>query len=122
MRYSNSETAMPRPADVPPEIDSRPSLRNVARLAGVSAMTASRALRNRPRVSADTRAAVLKIAAQIGYRPDPNVAKLMHHLRTRRKLVFQGSICALTNRPPDMERDYVDAIVRGASQRADELG
>src|SRR6476661_5276370 len=99
---------MSRSDQAPLEAASRPSLRHVARLAGVSAMTVSRALGNRPRVSAETRAAVRRIAAEIGYRPDPDVAKLMHHLRTRRKLVFQGSVCALTNRPPDMEREYVD--------------
>jgi DNA-binding LacI/PurR family transcriptional regulator len=85
-------------------------------------MTASRALSNRSRVAPETRAHVLKIAAELRYRPDPNIAKLMHHLRTRRTLVFQGSICALTNRPPEMQQDYLQAIVNGARHRAEALG
>ena len=85
-------------------------------------MTVSRALGNRSRVSAATRERVLKLAERIGYRPDPEVAKLMHHLRKRRKPVFQGVLCALTNRPPELQHYYTNEILRGARQRADALG
>lgn len=111
-----------RPASPPSAESPRPSLRQLARLAGVSAMTASRALRNRARIATATRERVLKFASQIGYRPDPEVAKLMHHLHKRRKPVFQGVLCALTNRPPELRHHYIDEIVRGARARADALG
>lgn len=50
-------------------VDHRPTLHDVARAAGVSVMTASRALNGQARVSAKTRECVLNEAARIGYRP-----------------------------------------------------
>jgi LacI family transcriptional regulator len=100
----------------------RPTVRGVAAAAGVSAMTVSLALRNHPRVSSATRALVLRTAAKLGYRPDPQVAKLMHHLRVRRKPGYQASIGALTTVPAGAENPYHAEIIRSARQRADELG
>ncbi|GGV58563.1 LacI family transcriptional regulator [Streptomyces longisporoflavus] len=50
--------------------DSPPTLRDVAQRAGVSAMTASRALRDDPGVLAATRERVRAGADELGYRPD----------------------------------------------------
>jgi DNA-binding LacI/PurR family transcriptional regulator len=61
-----------------------PSLQDVARAAGVSAMTVSRALRNSPRVSATARTAVEVAVRRVGYRPDPHVARLMARVRDYR--------------------------------------
>lgn len=48
-----------------------PTLRDVARLAGVSLGTASQAINNRPNVATETRARVMDAAAQLGYQiPD----------------------------------------------------
>jgi LacI family transcriptional regulator len=48
-----------------------PTLRDVARLAGVSLGTASQAINNRPNVATETRARVMGAAAQLGYQiPD----------------------------------------------------
>jgi LacI family transcriptional regulator, repressor for deo operon, udp, cdd, tsx, nupC, and nupG len=52
------------------------SLEDVARLAGVSAATVSRALRGLPRVSAVTRARVLAAAAELGYVVSPSASRL----------------------------------------------
>lgn len=106
------------PADPP----MRPSLRSIARMANVSAMTVSRVLRNVGTVSSRKSVQIKRIAAQLGYRPDPTVAKLMHHLRVRCKPAFQASICALTTRSVDEHHPFFDEILRGARQRADELG
>jgi DNA-binding LacI/PurR family transcriptional regulator len=100
----------------------RPSLRTIARMAGVSAMTVSRVLRNLGKVSARKRAQVRKIADQLGYRPDPIVAKLMYHLRGRHKPAFQGVLCALTTIPLATHWDFSDEIISGARQRAESLG
>jgi DNA-binding LacI/PurR family transcriptional regulator len=102
--------------------DSRPTLRTIARVAGVSAMTVSRVLRNQAKISAATRARVEKIARELNYRADPHVAKLMHHLRVRRKPAFQSSLCALTTWLPDKQPFYTDEILRGARLRADARG
>lgn len=53
-----------------------PTLAHVAKRAGVSQMTASRALNDRPGVSRETREAVLKIAAEIGYVVNRSAQKL----------------------------------------------
>ena len=101
----------------------RPTLRSVATAAGVSAMTVSRVLRNYPAISAAVRTKVQKAARALGYLPDPELGKLMHHLRKRRKPAFQASICALTTRGPDAPASsYCEGIQLGAAQRAEELG
>ncbi|AOJ68841.1 MULTISPECIES: LacI family DNA-binding transcriptional regulator [Burkholderia] len=53
-----------------------PTLAHVARIAGVSQMTASRALNDRPGVSQETREEVLRIAADIGYVMNRSAQKL----------------------------------------------
>lgn len=101
---------------------SRPSLRDLARLAGTSVMSVSRALRNQPKVSPEIRAHVLDLAQRLGYRPDPEISKLMNHLRSRRKLAFQGLICALCNRPIEPNAGYVRQMVEGARRQAENRG
>ncbi len=100
----------------------RVTLRTIADAAGVSAMTVSLALRNHPRIPEATRAEVQRVAAKLGYRPDPQVAKLMHHLRVGRQPGYQASIAALTTVPAGAETAYLKAIVESARHRAEELG
>jgi len=52
------------------------SIDDVARAAEVSTATVSRALRNLPHVSTETRERVQRIAAQMGYTPTPSAASL----------------------------------------------
>ncbi|MEV0318284.1 LacI family DNA-binding transcriptional regulator [Streptomyces sp. NPDC050658] len=59
---------MPEPQ--PPKGAGQPTLRDVAERADVSAMTASRVLRDDPRVLPATRARVRAAAAELGYRPN----------------------------------------------------
>jgi DNA-binding LacI/PurR family transcriptional regulator len=54
----------------------RPRIDDVARLAGVSAATVSRALRDLPNVAAGTRHRVHEAAAELGYKADPNASRL----------------------------------------------
>ncbi|WP_066367745.1 LacI family DNA-binding transcriptional regulator [Herbidospora mongoliensis] len=49
----------------------KPTIEDVAREAGVSRATASRAMNNMPGSSARTRALVAQVAQTLGYRPDP---------------------------------------------------
>ena len=62
-----------------------PSLHDVARSAGVSAMTVSRVMHNSPRVLETTRQAVQKALRKLGYRPDPHVVRLMERIRSHRQ-------------------------------------
>jgi DNA-binding LacI/PurR family transcriptional regulator len=85
-------------------------------------MTVSLALRDHPSAAAATRRRVQRIAAKLGYRPDPTIAKLMTHLRTPRSHRLQSALCCLTTLPrPDAE-PYAQAIFAGVKQRATELG
>ena len=109
---------MPFAQSVPAVPASRTTVRQVAALAGVSQMTVSRALRNQPRVAEKTRRKILTIAQGIGYRPDPEIAKLMHHLRNRRRPQFQSLICGLTNWPEEAKPAYFQALLAGAERQA----
>lgn len=101
---------------------SRPTVRAVAAAAGVSAMTVSLALRNNPRIPAETRERVQRFAAELGYRPDPEVSKLMHHLRTRRKPGYQATLAVFTTLPEGGDTPYFKEMLTGVRQRAEELG
>lgn len=57
------------------------TIRDVARLAGVSIGTASKALNASGRVSAETRAKILQIAREIEYRPN-DLAQSLHRARS----------------------------------------
>jgi LacI family transcriptional regulator len=57
------------------------TIRDVARLAGVSIGTASKALNASGRLSAETRGRVLRVAGEIGYRPN-SLAQSLHRART----------------------------------------
>lgn len=108
------------PASDPP-VAKQPTTRTIAALAGISKTAVSMALRHHPKISPATRSRVQKIAARLGYRPDPHVAKLMHHLRLVRKPRFQSVICALTTIEEKSAR-YMSAIANSAHARADALG
>jgi DNA-binding LacI/PurR family transcriptional regulator len=94
------------------------TLRQIAAAAGVSTMTASRALGSGKDIAPATRSRIRRIADQLGYRPDPEIAKLMHHLRTRRPRRFQSVICGLTTRPADDREEFFSRLVEGARERA----
>lgn len=100
---------------------SRPNLEDVARIAGVSAMTASRALRGAPRVSKVTAARVREAADSLGYRPNPLVQTLMASIRDKRVIKDVGIAWVTTFKkkryPPSLQR-----VEQGARERAEALG
>ena len=59
-----------------------PTIRDVARMAEVSIGTASKALNASGRLSLETREKVMKVAQDIGYRPN-NLAQSLHRARSR---------------------------------------
>lgn len=98
------------------------TLRQIAAAAGVSTMTASRALGSGRDIAPATRSRLRQIADQLGYRPDPEIAKLMHHLRARRPQRFQSVICGLTTRPADDREEFFRLLVESARERANLRG
>ncbi len=99
----------------------RPTLRDVARKAGVSAATASRALRGLGKVRADTRERVARAAADLGYVPDPDlgaVARCRHRGRTRHSSL---GIAVVVSELPARSRP-VERYILGLTRRAERLG
>jgi DNA-binding LacI/PurR family transcriptional regulator len=88
----------------------RPTLEQVAALAGVSTATVSRVLNNSPRVSAAARASVEGAVAQLGYVPNPAARSLVRR---------RTDTIALVISEPD-ERMFADpfipAIVHGIGE------
>jgi LacI family transcriptional regulator len=101
----------------------RPTLRTLASEAKVSPMTVSLALRHHPSISASMRTRLQRLAEARGYRPDPTIAKLMHHLRAKRHNRVQAGLCTLTDVPRRNDvPHYWTEIVRGVRERAQSLG
>lgn len=98
------------------------TLRHIAAAAGVSQMTVSRALGGRGRIATETQKRIVALAEKLGYRPDPVIAKLMHHLRNRRMQRFQSVIMGLTTRPPGDREEFFRAVVAGAEGQARRRG
>lgn len=65
-----------------------PTLKDVGTLAGVSAATASMALRKDPRISSNTQKRVIQAAARLKYRPDPTLAALVSRRNGGRRKTF----------------------------------
>lgn len=105
-----------------PEKKPAATLRQVAEAAGVSQMTVSRALGGRGRIADETRRRITQLATQLGYRPDPQITKLMHHLRARRGGRFHSVLVGLTNRRPDEREAYTLALIDGARAQASARG
>ena len=86
-------------------------LKDIARHAGVSVMTVSKALRDQPDVSAATKLRIKSLAQQMGYVPDSSA----QGLRTRTTKLFGLVIPSSTN--PIFTR-----VVYAIEERAHELG
>lgn len=111
-------------ATPPPAGTRRVGLREVARAAGVSVMSVSLSLRDSPKIAPETRRRVREIAVRLGYRPDPEVARLMDRLRSSR--TARGSVVIalfdLWLDPGAADHPYNVGVRRGIVARADALG
>jgi DNA-binding LacI/PurR family transcriptional regulator len=96
----------------------RVSLREIALAAKVSVMTVSYAMRDNPEVSTGERKRIQKIAAELGYRPDPLLTHLMQHLRSQRSLKSGANLGVLTMH----DANFVRRLLNGARARATHLG
>lgn len=101
-------------------------MREVADAAGVHFTTVSRALRNHPGLPAETRERIQKLAAQMGYNPDPILSALNNYRVAQRRIVsYQGTIAWLDGFPDPKAMQRVPALQQlyeAACQRATELG
>jgi LacI family transcriptional regulator len=89
----------------------RATLADVARLAGVSSSTASRALNGLGQFTPQTRAAVLAAAEQLGFEPSP----LAQSLRTQRTHTIGFVV-------PDVSSPFYAAVLQGAQRTLEREG
>ena len=87
------------------------TMRDVAREAGVSVNTVSRALAGKPDVSPETRARVLKVAERLGYRPN----RLARGLRSNKTFTI-GVIVT------DIANPFFAELVKGVEEAARQNG
>jgi len=101
-------------------------MEDVARAAGVSRSTVSRALRNDPRLKPETCERVQTMAAELGYRPNPFVATLMADLQRKRQPSSSSTFAFVTAHPSRdgwrrQNPSFVDYF-EGARERAASQG
>ncbi|MFA6286020.1 MAG: LacI family DNA-binding transcriptional regulator [Opitutaceae bacterium] len=105
----------------------RATQREVARKAGVAQATVSMALQNHPDLSRATCERIQRIAAEIGYAPDPFLSGLSAYRKQIRPAKYQATIAWLTNDEPGSNWTWTMSptfcsYFEGAKQRAAELG
>jgi DNA-binding LacI/PurR family transcriptional regulator len=104
---------------------SSPTLNDIARQAGVSKMTVSRALRGEPHVREELRREIVRKAEEMGYRPDPEFAKMMTHMRrgrvrsSPRQLAF---VWAEQEAETISRSSWSQQLLQGAQKQAHRLG
>jgi transcriptional regulator with XRE-family HTH domain len=101
------------------------TLSDIARRLGISKMTVSRALRGERHVGAVMREKVRQVAEEMGYRPDPEIAKLMTHMRrTRAKAAPRTLAFVWAERDADeiAASSWSQQLVLGARRQAHRLG
>jgi DNA-binding LacI/PurR family transcriptional regulator len=102
----------------------KPSLGDIAKIAKVSRMTVSYALRNQPSVSKATRERILRIAKRLGYAPDARIAAWMLRMRESKSKDLLP-IAWLNSKPEKDAWDrfkYLSPYLEGARARALEMG
>ncbi len=95
----------------------RPTLYDVARLAGVSHMTVSRVVRGGFRVSSGTKEKVVDAIRALGYRPDPALSALAAYRDRRGRR--HGSVLGYLLCDAD---EYGLSVLAGAQAEAERLG
>ena len=100
------------------------TLKDVARRAGVSLMTASYALRHNPKIPPATRGRVQQAARHLGYIPNPEISRLMQLLRGGRRPTYQSTLACLSfyQGPSATTHRYTMDVIAGARKRAADLG
>ncbi|MEN3941272.1 LacI family DNA-binding transcriptional regulator [Prosthecobacter sp. SYSU 5D2] len=102
-----------------------PNLQDIAGHLGISKMTVSRALRGERYVEEVLRTRILETAAELGYRPDPEISKLMTHMRQKRLSQSPRTLAFVWAERKEMEiiqSPWSQSLINGARGRADRLG
>jgi LacI family transcriptional regulator len=106
-------------------MNSRVTLTDVAKRAGVHYTTVSLALRNHPRLPKATRQRLCEIAEHMGYRPDPLLHALAEYRNGKKERLGIATVAYITNDGTRCAWKQIPAQVEiflGAEQRAEKLG
>lgn len=101
-----------------------PTVRSLAKQAGVSAATVSLALRNHPRISSSVRERIRALAEKAGYEANPAVSQLLSQIRGSSAATFRGTI-GIVYTASHLEDARVSAVrewTGAVRRRAGELG
>ena len=101
------------------------TMAHVAKRAGVHVTTVSLALRNHPSLPEVTRERIRKLAAEMGYRPDPSLRALMAYRKRQRQSRTVETLAYVTNWDSRwVWKEFLAhaQFFEGATQRAQELG
>jgi len=110
---------------MPKKSTSQVTLGDLASEAGVSRATVSRALKDNPVISKAVRERIQKLAEAMGYRPDPEAARLMSYLKSNSQGRFESVIGLLNAYGSEecLKKDnYTAKLIAGAVERAEKLG
>jgi LacI family transcriptional regulator len=101
------------------------SIRTIAAAAGFGKTLVAKVMTNKPGVAASTRTLVLKVAREQGYLPDPEITRLMLHVRhrrTRRNALTMAWIRYAIRPAVPQNFPWFAKIWAGASARSQALG
>ena len=102
-----------------------PTIKDVARVAGVHFTTVSMALRGHPSIPAATRERIIAAANRIGYQRNRVFSALSSQRRNRQEEQFRPRLAYIANRSPAsglIMRPHHRMLIEGARHRAGELG
>lgn len=105
--------------------EKRITQQDVARKAGVNRATVSLAIRNHPSIAEATRRRVQKLAAEMGYCPDPMLSALSVYRNSSREPGFRGSLGWLAVSKKGFkwrEKGHFVRYLAGAEKQAETLG
>lgn len=107
-----------------PSMTPRVTQRDIARKAGVSHVSVSLALRGDPAIPEQTRTRIEKIAAELGYAPDPMLTALSSYRKQNRPAAYHANIAWLYTSPHATRTGWGDfgLYYKGAQERAKQLG
>lgn len=103
-------------------MESRPTLQDIAKLAGVGKATVSLALRNDPKITAATRERVRVAAEQLHYRPDPALARIAAHRWRTREHPSDITVAFITMDHPWTRTEPLTDLRLGATEQGERLG
>ncbi|HEY1581580.1 MAG TPA: LacI family DNA-binding transcriptional regulator [Chthoniobacterales bacterium] len=101
-----------------------PTIRTLAKMAGVSSATVSLALRNHPRIRPKVRERIQRIADEVGYRPNPIVSHLIAQVRASRRASYQSTLGVVftTTDPGHLQVPTFREWISACEKRARQLG